>query len=97
MIRLLLATGNAHKVDEVQHVLGSAYEVVAQDTGVAETGITFEENALIKARALAATSGELAVADPANSRLTRPSTAFCSCRIVGILSALAASNAGKAG
>jgi XTP/dITP diphosphohydrolase len=63
MTRLLLATGNAHKVDEVQHVLGSAYEVVAQDTGAAETGTTFEENALIKARALAAASGELAVAD----------------------------------
>jgi XTP/dITP diphosphohydrolase len=63
MTRLLLATGNAHKVDEVQHVLGDGFEVVARDTGVAETGTTFEENALIKARALAAASGELAVAD----------------------------------
>ena len=63
MTRLLLATGNAHKVGEVQHVLGGAFEVVARDTGVAETGSTFEENALIKARALAAASGELAVAD----------------------------------
>jgi XTP/dITP diphosphohydrolase len=63
MIRLLLATGNAHKVDEVQHVLGAAYEVVARDTGVPETGATFEQNALIKARALATATGELAVAD----------------------------------
>jgi XTP/dITP diphosphohydrolase len=60
---VLLATGNAHKVEEVQHILGPGVEVVGQDTGVAETGTTFEENALIKARALAATTGELAVAD----------------------------------
>ena len=61
--RVLLATGNAHKVEEVQHVLGSDVEVVGQDTGADETGATFEENALIKARALAAATGELAVAD----------------------------------
>jgi XTP/dITP diphosphohydrolase len=62
-MRVLLATGNAHKVEEVQHILGSATEVVGHDTGVEETGTTFEENALLKARALAATSRELAVAD----------------------------------
>jgi XTP/dITP diphosphohydrolase len=60
--RVLLATGNAHKVEEIQHVLGPDVEVVGQDTGAEETGSTFEENALIKARALAA-AGELAVAD----------------------------------
>jgi XTP/dITP diphosphohydrolase len=60
---VLLATGNAHKVEEVQHILGPGVEVVGHDTGVAETGTTFEENALIKARALAAATGELAVAD----------------------------------
>ena len=52
MTRLLLATGNAHKVDEVQQILGAGYEVEAHDPGVEETGATFEENALIKARAL---------------------------------------------
>jgi XTP/dITP diphosphohydrolase len=61
--RLLLATGNAHKVAEVQEVLGSDHEVEARDPGVAETGSTFEENALIKARALVAEAGEPAVAD----------------------------------
>ena len=61
--RLLLATGNAHKVEEIQHLLGGAFAVDARDTGVEETGTTFEENALLKARALAAASGELAVAD----------------------------------
>jgi XTP/dITP diphosphohydrolase len=62
-MRLLLATGNAHKVPEVQDALGSAYQVEARDTGADETGTSFEENALIKARALAAAAGELAVAD----------------------------------
>jgi XTP/dITP diphosphohydrolase len=60
--RLLLATGNAHKVEEVAAIL-DGWEIVAQDPGVDETGTTFEENALIKARALAAATGELAVGD----------------------------------
>jgi XTP/dITP diphosphohydrolase len=63
MTRVLLATGNAHKVAEIQQILGDAWHVEAQDPGVEETGDTFEENALIKARALAAATGELAVAD----------------------------------
>ncbi|MGH9229064.1 MAG: non-canonical purine NTP pyrophosphatase [Acidimicrobiales bacterium] len=61
--RLLLATGNAHKVDEVQSILGDPWLVVALDPGVDETGSTFEENALLKARAVAASAGELAIAD----------------------------------
>jgi XTP/dITP diphosphohydrolase len=63
MTRVLLATGNAHKLAEIQQILGDAWPVEAQDPGVEETGDTFEENALIKARALAAATGELAVAD----------------------------------
>jgi XTP/dITP diphosphohydrolase len=61
--RLLLATGNAHKVAEIAELLEGRFDVVAEDPGVEETGATFEENALLKARALAASSGELAVAD----------------------------------
>jgi XTP/dITP diphosphohydrolase len=61
--RILLATGNQHKLVEVQEILGPAYAVEAHDPGVEETGGTFEENALLKARALAAGRGELAVAD----------------------------------
>jgi XTP/dITP diphosphohydrolase len=61
--KVLLATGNAHKVAEIQQILGDGWLVEAQDPGVEETGDTFEENALIKARALAAATGELAVAD----------------------------------
>ncbi|HET6835430.1 MAG TPA: RdgB/HAM1 family non-canonical purine NTP pyrophosphatase [Acidimicrobiales bacterium] len=61
--RLLLATGNAHKADEVQSILGDPWLVVARDPGVEETGSTFEENALLKARAVAALAGEVAIAD----------------------------------
>jgi XTP/dITP diphosphohydrolase len=61
--RLLLATGNAHKVGEIAAAFGDGVQVVARDPGVEETGATFEENALLKARALAVASGELAVAD----------------------------------
>ena len=62
-MRLWLATGNAHKVAEVQEILGPDYDVVARDTGVEETGSTFEANALLKAHALVVGTGELAVAD----------------------------------
>ena len=62
-MRVLLATGNAHKVEEVQEILGPSWTVEAHDTGAEENGTTFEENALIKARALASEVGALAVAD----------------------------------
>jgi XTP/dITP diphosphohydrolase len=62
-VRVLLATGNAHKVAEIQQILGDAWRVEAHDPDVEETGTTFEENALIKARALAAATGEPAIAD----------------------------------
>jgi XTP/dITP diphosphohydrolase len=71
MARLVLATRNAHKVVELQRILASAQlqaEVVALDEfpdvpEVAETGTTFAENALLKARAVAAATGLVAVAD----------------------------------
>ncbi len=62
-MRLWLATGNAHKVAEVQEILGGRYVVVASDTGVEESGVTFEANALLKARALVALTGEVALGD----------------------------------
>lgn len=60
---VVLATGNPHKVEEVARILGSGWSVTARDPGIEETGITFEENALLKARAVCAATGELAVAD----------------------------------
>lgn len=61
--RVLLATGNAHKVEEVAAILGDGWLVEAIDPGIEETGDTFEANALLKARALRDRTGELAVAD----------------------------------
>jgi XTP/dITP diphosphohydrolase len=61
--RLLLATGNAHKVAEVQAILGPGYEVEARNPDVEETGTTFEANAVLKARAVAEATGEASVAD----------------------------------
>ncbi len=53
--RLVVATGNAHKLREIAEIF-PAFEVVSQkqmgfDEDVEETGLTFSENALIKARA----------------------------------------------
>jgi XTP/dITP diphosphohydrolase len=61
--RIWLATGNPHKVTEIAEVLGAGFAVEARDPQVDETGETFEENALIKARALCAATDEPAVAD----------------------------------
>jgi XTP/dITP diphosphohydrolase len=56
-VRALLATTNAHKVQELRALLG--FEVEARAVDIDETGSTFAENALLKARAAA----ELATGD----------------------------------
>jgi XTP/dITP diphosphohydrolase len=71
--RLVLATHNAHKVAELRAILAGlvagldlADIVGAGDVGAPEPredGVTFAENALIKARALAARTGLPSVAD----------------------------------
>ncbi|MDQ0374128.1 RdgB/HAM1 family non-canonical purine NTP pyrophosphatase [Cellulomonas humilata] len=71
--RLVLATHNAHKVGELRAILAPVLPgldpesvVGARDLGApepVEDGVTFIENALIKARALAAFTGLPAVAD----------------------------------
>src|SRR6478736_9695153 len=69
--RLVLATRNAHKVTELHAILADAgltYELVGADAyheipDVKETGVTFAENALLKAHALAQATGLPAVAD----------------------------------
>ncbi|WP_315094877.1 RdgB/HAM1 family non-canonical purine NTP pyrophosphatase [uncultured Cellulomonas sp.] len=72
-LRLVLATHNAHKVGELRAILAPVLPgldpssvVGAGDVGApepVEDGLTFAENALIKARALAAFTGLPAVAD----------------------------------
>ncbi len=67
MTRVVLATHNAHKVAELQRILAGfapAVELVAYDgPEPVEDGVSFAENALIKARAAAAHTGLPAVAD----------------------------------
>jgi XTP/dITP diphosphohydrolase len=68
-VKLLVATTNVGKVAEYQELLSGLPMQVAglQDLGigwdVAETGSTFEENALLKARAYAEASGVLTLSD----------------------------------
>jgi XTP/dITP diphosphohydrolase len=69
--RLVLATGNQHKLAELTRILAAGRVDVelaglAEFPGapeVAETGVTFAENALLKARAVAGFTGLPAVAD----------------------------------
>ncbi|OUD80948.1 dITP/XTP pyrophosphatase [Clavibacter michiganensis subsp. michiganensis] len=67
MIALVLATHNAHKVEELRRILGTrldGIDLVAYDgPEPVEDGTTFEENALIKARAAALHTGHAALAD----------------------------------
>ena len=67
MIQLVLATHNAHKVDELRRILGTqleGIELIGYDgPEPVEDGDTFEANALIKARAAAAHTGLAAIAD----------------------------------
>ncbi|TYB47713.1 RdgB/HAM1 family non-canonical purine NTP pyrophosphatase [Actinomadura chibensis] len=67
MTRIVLATHNKGKVAELHRILGPL-DVVGLDAfpgapDVAETELTFEGNALLKARAIAAFTGLPAVAD----------------------------------
>ena len=65
--KLVVATGNAHKLREIAQIF-TEYEIVSQkqagfDEDVEETGVTFVENALIKARAASKALGVIALAD----------------------------------
>ena len=68
-MRFILASNNSGKLKEMRALLaGVGAEVVSQsEAGLAleaeETGVTFEENALIKARAACEALGEAAIAD----------------------------------
>lgn len=53
--KLVFATNNAHKLEEVKEVVGENFEIVSLDDigcsdDIEETGTTLEANALIKAR-----------------------------------------------
>jgi XTP/dITP diphosphohydrolase len=65
MTRVLLATRNAHKVSELDALLAPFGVDALPDEVVLppETGVTFAENALGKARAAASATGRIAIAD----------------------------------
>ena len=69
MLEFVIATNNAHKLREMRAILDTEQRRVLsmKEVGIAtdpeETGTTFEENALIKARAACAASGKPALAD----------------------------------
>ena len=68
-MRLIFATGNPDKMREVREILADLpVEIVSMkeagiEIDIVEDGTTFEENALIKARAVNRASGELTLAD----------------------------------
>ncbi|OKL46075.1 non-canonical purine NTP pyrophosphatase, RdgB/HAM1 family [Boudabousia liubingyangii] len=72
-VRLILATHNAHKVEELRAILTDAIpgfqpQWLASAAGLGmpepvEDGVTFAQNALIKARAVVAATGLPAIAD----------------------------------
>jgi XTP/dITP diphosphohydrolase len=74
--RLLVATGSAHKLIELQRLFGDLPIdlVTLRDAGITdeapEDGATFEENALQKARWYAQASGEWTLADDSGLEVT---------------------------
>jgi XTP/dITP diphosphohydrolase len=61
--RVVLASGNPHKVAEIVDILGAAFAIEAVDLDTVEDGATFEENAVLKAAVAANVTGQLALAD----------------------------------
>ena len=67
MKELILASNNAHKVEEIKSILSDYNILTLKDISftkeIIEDGTTFEENALIKARTISKYSGKAAIAD----------------------------------
>ncbi len=67
--KFILATKNKNKAREFSQILGDEYEIITRDEAglsdveVVEDGLTFEENAIKKARAVYAASGIPVIAD----------------------------------
>lgn len=67
--KIVFATGNAGKMREIREILADmGMEIVSMkemgiDIPIDENGATFEENAVIKAKAVAARCGEIVLAD----------------------------------
>lgn len=67
MKSIILASNNKDKVKEVKEIL-NGYDIISMkeagiDVDIEENGTTFEENALIKARAIMKLTGQITMAD----------------------------------
>lgn len=68
-MKIAVATNNKNKLREIRQILGGSFDELLSlndlniDVEIEETGSTFEENALIKARAVLALSGLPSLAD----------------------------------
>ena len=64
---LILASNNKHKIIEVRAILGPGYKIVKQSDynikPIPETGLNFEENAIIKATGVFEATGITTIAD----------------------------------
>ena len=67
--KLIFATGNEGKMKEIREILGDLdYEILSMkeagvNVDIVEDGTTFEENAIIKAKAIAALTDDIVLAD----------------------------------
>lgn len=67
-MKIIVATHNAHKLDEIRQIVGAAFDLaslaeIGLTEDVPETGATFVENALQKARYVYERTGGIVVAD----------------------------------
>jgi len=67
-MKLIFATNNAHKLEEARQILSPEIEVIGMqqagfDADIDETGLTLEDNALLKARAVYEATGLNCFAD----------------------------------
>ncbi len=74
-MKLIFATGNAHKLEEVQAVIPSAFSVLSLkdlefEYDIPETGDTLEDNALIKARFIHQKYGDNVFAEDTGLEIT---------------------------
>lgn len=68
-MKLVIASNNAHKIAEIKTIIGGFFEEIyslkelSLEIDPEETGKTFEENALLKARAVTEATGMCALSD----------------------------------
>ena len=81
--RIIFATGNKNKMREIHEILGDlGWEILSMkeagiDLDIVEDGTTFEENALIKAKTVAAQCNDIVLADDSGLEIDYLSAGRC--------------------